>query len=121
MNQIKEAIQLTATSYGLQLFKVLDIEDKAIREKLLPASWGQTQISDASHLLVFCGYADVKDEHVDEYMNLKAEVSNIDVANLKGYGDFVKVTMSKFPIDFKQIWTAKQTYIALGNAMASLC
>lgn len=119
MNQIKEAIRLSASSYGLQLFKVLDVENKALREKLLPASWGQTQITGASHLLVFCGYADVKDEHIDEYMNLKAEVSNIDVANLKGYGDFVKGTMSKFPIEFKQVWTAKQTYIALGTAMAA--
>ena len=119
MNQIKEAIRLSASSYGLQLFKVLDVEDKTIREKLLPASWGQTQISDASHLLVFCGYADVKDEDVDEYMNLKAEVSNIDVEKLKGYGDFVKGTLNKFPVEFKQMWTAKQTYIALGNAMAA--
>ena len=119
MNQIKEAIRLTATSYGLQLFKVVDVEDKDIREKLKPASWAQPQITDASHLLVFCGYADVKDEHIDEYMNLKAEVSNIDVENLKGYGDFVKGNMNAASAEFKQIWTAKQTYIALGNAMAA--
>ena len=71
LNLIKEAIQLTATSYGLQLFKVLDVRDKAIREKLKEASWGQSQITDSSHLLVFCNYADATDEHVDEYIKIK--------------------------------------------------
>jgi len=117
--QIKEAIQLSASSYGLQLFKVLDIEDKDLRDKLKPASWDQPQITDASHLLVFCGYADVKDEHIDEYMNLKADTQNLDVEMLKGYGDFVKGKMKEFPVEFKQAWTAKQTYIALGNAMSA--
>lgn len=119
LNQIKEAIQLTATSYGLQLFKVLDVQDNDLREKLLPASWAQSQIIDASHLLVFCGYAEVKDENIDEYMNLKADLSKIDVEMLKGYGDFVKGNMNNASVEFKQVWTAKQTYIALGNAMAA--
>ena len=117
MSQIKEAIRLSASSYGLQLFKVIDVENKEIREKLQPASWGQPQITDASHILVFCGYADVKDEHIDEYMNLKADTQGLDVENLKGYGDFVKGKMNEAPVEFKQVWTAKQTYIALGVAM----
>ncbi len=54
LEKIKEAIQLSASSYGLQLYKILIIEDQETREKLKPASWGQSQISNASHLLVFC-------------------------------------------------------------------
>ena len=86
LNLIKEAIQLTATSYGLQLFKVLDVRDKAIREKLKEASWGQSQITDSSHLLVFCNYADATDEHVDEYIKNKAEAQGIDSTAIQGYG-----------------------------------
>ena len=119
MNFIKEAIQLAATSYGLQLFKVLDVEDPAIREKLKPASWGQTQITDASHLLVFCNYADVKDENIDAYVQLKADTEGMDTAAFQAYGDFMKSTIHKSPVAHKQIWTAKQTYIALGNALAA--
>lgn len=117
INKIKEAIRLSASSYGLQLFKVLDIQSPEIREQLKPASWGQPQITDASHLLVFCGYNDVKDEHIDEYMQLKADTQNFDVSALKGYGDFVKGKMSENSIDQKQAWTAKQTYIALSSAL----
>lgn len=119
LNLIKEAIQLTATSYGLQLFKVLDVRDKAIREKLKEASWGQSQITDSSHLLVFCNYADATDEHVDEYINNKAEAQGIDSTALQGYGDFMKSSIKNFPVDHRQIWNSKQTYIALGKAMTA--
>lgn len=119
LNLIKEAIQLTATSYGLQLLKVLDVRDKAIREKLKEASWGQSQITDSSHLLVFCNYADATDEHVDEYIKLKAEAQEIDSSALHGYGDFMKSSIKNFSIEHRQIWNSKQTYIALGNAMVA--
>ncbi len=114
---IKEAIQLSATSYGLQLFKVLIIEDPTIREKLKPASWGQPQITDASHLLVFCGYNDVTDDDVEAYINLKAQTQDVEVASLKGASDFMKVKMKEKSPEEKQNWTAKQTYIALSNAL----
>ncbi len=114
---VKEAIQLSATSYGLQLFKVLIIEDQIIREKLKPASWGQSQITDASHLLVFCGYNDVTDNDVETYINLKALSQDVEVASLKGTSDFMKMKMKEKSAEEKQTWTAKQTYIALSNAL----
>jgi len=50
---------LSASSYGVQPYKVLIIENAALREQLRPNSWGQSPITDASHLLVFCNYAKV--------------------------------------------------------------
>lgn len=50
---LKESIQLSASSYGLQPYKVLIIENPEIRAKLQPASWGQTQIVDAAYVIVF--------------------------------------------------------------------
>ena len=119
LSKIKEAIQLSASSYGLQLFKVLDIESPQIREKLKPASWGQSQITDASHLFVFCNYADVSDNDINQYMSLKAETQELDLDSLKGYGDFVKSKLNEKSIEEKQTWTAKQTYIALSSALAA--
>ena len=65
------------------------IEDPEVRKKLTPASWGQTQIEDASHLLVFCGNTSVTPELIDEFINIKSEVQGIDKSGLKGYGDFI--------------------------------
>ena len=115
---IKEAVRLSASSYGLQLYKVLIIEDAEIRERLKPASWGQSQITDASHLFVFCNYAEVTDDHIDEYINLKANTQGLDVESLVDYGNMMKGSMSGLSDAQKSQWTAKQTYIALGNLLA---
>jgi nitroreductase len=56
LDKVKEAIRLSPSSYGLQPYKVLIIENQEIREKLKPVSWDQAQITEASHLIVFCNY-----------------------------------------------------------------
>lgn len=116
---IKEAINLTATSYGLQSFKVLIVENPEIKEQLLPASWGQAQITQAPHLLVFCSFNKVTNDDIDAYLKLKSDIQGIALENLGGYGDFMKSTIGSFPPEATQSWTKKQTYIALGNAMAA--
>jgi len=115
--KIKTAIQLAASSYGLQAYKILDIQDKAIREELKAASWGQTQITDASHLLVFCGYKEVTPEIIDAFVAQKAKHNGQDSAEYKGYADFMKGTLSAKSKEEIEVWTAKQTYIALGKAL----
>ena len=59
LDQLKEAVRLSASSFGLQLYKVLVVEDLAIKEKLLPATYGQTPVVDSSQLFVFCNYTKV--------------------------------------------------------------
>ena len=118
LQQIKEAIRLSPSSYGLQAFKILDIKDKDIREKLKLASYWPPQITEASHLLVFCGSADVNDGHIDDYLNLKADTQGFDVELLKEFRNFMKVFIEGRKSG-KQVWTAKQTYIALSNAIAA--
>jgi nitroreductase len=85
----------------------------------LGASYGQAQVTDASHLLVFCNFKKVTPENVDSYLQLKADTQGMDVENLKGYGDFMKSTIGSFPAEATENWTSKQTYIALANAMTA--
>lgn len=119
LDTIKEVIRLSASSYGLQLYKVLVIEDPEIREKLKSVSWGQPQITDASHLVVFCNYTNVTDQHIDDFLELKAETQNLELEGLKDYGSMMKGSMSGLSDSQKSQWTAKQTYIALGNLLAA--
>ena len=117
IDQIKEAIQLAATSYGLQLFKVLEIQDPEVRAKLQPASWNQTQVVDASHLFVICSYTQVTEADIDNYISLKANTQNIPEEAIEGYGNFMKGTILEQSEAFIKEWTAKQTYILLGTAL----
>lgn len=114
---LKEAIQLSASSFGLQLYKVIIVENPETRTTLQAASWGQTQIVDASHLLVFANQTTVDNGDVDNYLNNVAATRNLPIEALTGYGDYMKGFLGNLPEDAKPIWTSKQTYIALGNLL----
>lgn len=117
IDYIKEVVQLSASSYGLQPYKILEIKNSKLREELKPLSWNQSQITDASHLFVFCNYKMVIDSDVDELIKLKSDINNIPIAKISGYGDFVKGKLKEKSETEMFHWTAKQTYIALSNAM----
>lgn len=117
LNTLKEAIQLSTSSYGLQPYKVLIIENPEIREQLKPFSWNQTQITEASHMFVFTNFVDIKEEHIDSYMSNMAQTRGLNIEDLKGYSDFMKSKLISLPNDIKSNWTSKQTYLALGNLL----
>jgi len=117
IDYVKEAVQLSASSYGLQPYKILEIKNPKLREELKPLSWNQSQITDASHLFVFCNYKLVNEKDVDDLIQLKSETNGISIDKISAYGDFVKNKLSEKSAIEMENWTAKQTYIALSNAM----
>ncbi|MCB0481450.1 MAG: NAD(P)H-dependent oxidoreductase [Flavobacteriales bacterium] len=117
IHYIKEAVQLTASSYGLQPFKVLEIKNPELREELKPLAWNQSQITDASHLFVFCNAIEVTDQDVDDLMQLRAQTNDIPLEKLSGYGNFVKGKLKEKSAVEMFHWTAKQAYIALSTAL----
>ncbi len=116
-NTLKEAIRLSASSYGLQPYKVFIIENPELRAKIQPVAWGQSQIIDASHLIVFANITNFGDAEIDASLALTAETRGLPSDALKGYGDFMKSKISTLPEETRNVWTAKQTYLALGNLL----
>lgn len=112
-----EATRLSASSYGLQPYHVFVITDPEIKEKLRPVSWGQSQITDASHIIVFANVTDFGEELLDGYLQNVSNIRNIPEEGLKGYSDFMKSKLLNLTEEDKNIWTIKQVYIALGNMM----
>lgn len=116
---LKEAVNLTATSYGFQPFKVLIISDPQIRQQLSEASWGQRQVTEASHLFLFCNFLSISNEHIDDYFKLRAQINNLDIRESTEYSNMVKVQLASMDPVQMEIWTSKQTYIALGTILAA--
>jgi len=112
-----ETARLSASSYGLQPYHIFVITDIAIREKLKPVSWGQSQITDASHLLVFANSTNFDEQLVDDYLNRTAIVRDVSLESLSAYGNFMKKNIVNLPVEAKEVWAAKQVYLALGNVM----
>ena len=117
LNTLKEAIRLSSSSYGLQPYKVIIVENPELRAKIQPSAWGQSQIVEASHLIVFANETNIGDSAIDSYLKNISEIRNTPIEALNGYGDFMKSKILSLPEDAKNIWTAKQTYLALGNLL----
>ena len=114
---LKEAIQLSSSSYGLQPYKVLIIENEEIRKQLQPASWGQSQITEASHLFVFASVTNVDAEYITHYAENMAKTRNIPFDSVKGYADFMIGNITTLTPEKQIIWAQKQAYLALGNLL----
>jgi len=112
-----EATRLSASSYGLQPYHILVISNQETKEQLKPASWNQSQITDASHIIVFANATDFGEELVDDYVANVSQTRNIPEEGLRGYADFMKSKLIDLPLETKDSWTAKQAYIAFGNLM----
>ena len=116
---IKEAIRLAPSSYGLQLFKVIIIKDENLKRKLKSASYNQSQISDASHLFVFCNYTKIFEKDIDLYIDTKSKIQKQPINKLQGYGEFLKNNLLKKNTTETSIWTTNQVYIALAHLMTA--
>ena len=72
IDYLKEAINFIPSSYGLQPYKVLEIESKEMREKLREAAYGQPQLTEAAHVFVFANFTDYGPDKVDSFIKLSA-------------------------------------------------
>jgi nitroreductase len=117
---LEEALLLTASSGGLQPWKFIVVTDAAVRAKLRPASYGQAQITDASHLVVFASKNNFSEADVDAHIKHIAEVQGAPIealAPLRGMlvGGIVKAQDEPA----RNAWARNQAYIALGNLLTS--
>lgn len=117
VDAILNATRLSASSYGLQPYKVIVIENKELREKLKPAAYNQAQITEASHLLVFAVYENITADHINEFMALHANVKGIEVSMMAPFKNMLEQSLLSRPAEANFNWAARQAYIALGTAM----
>ena len=117
---LEQSLVLTPTSYGLQPYHFLIVQDAAKRAELLPNSWGQKQVVDCSHFVVFTARTEMTEADVDRFVKRSAEVRGVPAESLAAYrgmmlGDVVNGPRGKIAHE----WAARQCYIALGNLMTA--
>lgn len=114
---LKQAFNLTATSFGLQTIKMLIVQDVSIRKELVEHSFGQAQVMNASHLLILCINENISDQDVDAHFDNVIAVRNTPETILAPYRADLKAMMRDMSKEERQEWSIKQVYIALGNLM----
>jgi len=118
VDNILEAIRLTPTSYGLQPFKVIVIDNQELKEKIFNDACQQPQIKEASHILVFAANKKVTEKQVDEYMELIATARGISLNDLSGFRSMLNGVIAG-TAEQNFVWTARQAYIAFGVGIAA--
>lgn len=115
LESLQRIVRLAATSYGLQPFRVIIVENPELREKLKPAAYGQTQITDASHLVVFATMTSMTPEYIDDYRARMATARDLPITAVEGFGKTIKGQVAGMDEQTIINWNKRQTYIALGH------
>jgi len=117
VNRIVESARLAPTSSGLQPFELIVVTNKAVREQIKPIAWGQEQITDCSHLLVFAAW----NNYTPERINAMFDMTNAQRGGTNdGWEAYRQKLLSSYPqrdphVNFEH--AARQAYIALGAAL----
>lgn len=114
---LKEATRLSASSYGLQLYKVLVIENPELREELKRVSYNQSQITEASHLFVFCACSETYDQEIDDYFQLLFNLPGAEADQLTAYWQSTKSQISNMAKPDRNTWMEKQCYLAMSTLL----
>lgn len=117
---LEEALRLAPSSFGIQPWKFVVVETPALRAKLREASWGQSQVTEASHLVVLAVKQAVDGAHLDRYFADTAKTRGVAVESLAGFRKVIDgFVAGKAKAGQLETWSAKQVYIAAGQFMAA--
>lgn len=114
---ILEAIRLTASSSGLQPYQVIVVTNPELKAQIQPHAWGQSQITDCSHLLVFAAW----DNYTAERINMMFDLVNEERGFInEDWGNYRKMILSNYTrrdAETNYQHAARQAYIGLGTAL----
>jgi nitroreductase len=119
LNRILEATRLAPSSYGLMPYQVIVVVDQELKEKLVPACYGQTQLKDSSAVLIFAVWETISEIEVEYYIKTMALERELPVEELNDFKGMILGTLSNMTEEQKITWAQKQVYIGLGFSLVA--
>ncbi len=119
LDTVLEGARLSPSSYGLQPWKFIVVNNTKIRSKLREAGYGQAKISEASHLVVIAVPRVLDDSTVDEYIQSVADIRGVSIESLDGFSHALKGSVNGRTPQERVEWATRQAYIALGILLAT--
>lgn len=112
---LTNSLKMAPSSYGVQPWRFLDVQNSEIRNQLKQVSWNQSQITDADHLVVLLYKEKIDEAYIQDYVNQVASTRGVELATLEGYKDMMVQNLVKNLSPEKSAgWAQRQTYIAMG-------
>ncbi len=118
IDKIVEAARLAPTSSGLQPFKVIVVRNQEIKEKLTKGALNPDCMRDCSHVIIFAAWDRYTEERIDKVYDFTTDERGLPRGRFSSYTDKLKQIYLEQPAELNFAHTARQTYIALGLALA---
>lgn len=117
---LEKSLVLSPSSYGLQPWKFLVVTNPVLRAELRQHSWNQSQITDASHLVVFLAKRRIEEADVEKLISATSSIRGVPIESLGFYGDMIRKDLINGPRS-QHIgqWSSNQVYIALGTFLTA--
>lgn len=119
LEALTESLRLSASSFGLQPWHFVVVSDQSIKDKLVELSWNQTQVKDASHVIILCRKASMTAEDVDAYVQDVSDTRGVPIEDLEGYAGMMKGFLEQRSEEDVDNWAKNQVYIALGSLLTA--
>ena len=119
LDTLLDAITLSASGFGLQPYQIFMVEDADLKAKIQPIAYGQPQIVESSHLLIFAAWNEVSEAQIDAYMNLIAETRGMSLSDLGDFKGAIAGSMKYKSKEQQAQWADRQVYLAMGTALAA--
>lgn len=117
LKDILEAGKLSASSLGLQPYKIYVVESSENLTKLQDAFYNKSQVSTCSHLIIITSKKDIEDQYIDGYFKHITEVRDVEPESLEPFRKSINFYRESIEKDQMQAWNEKQGYIVLANLM----
>lgn len=118
IDKIIEAARFAPTSSGLQPFKILVVENQELKDKLAEGALNPDCMRECSHVLVFAAWDRYTAERIDKVYDFTTDERNLPRGRFGSYTDKLKSIYLNEAAESNFAHTARQTYIALGLALA---
>jgi nitroreductase len=115
--ELQESLRLSASSFGLQPWKFITVTDKKLRTQLVQHAWNQSQVTDASHLIVLCARTDIDASYIKSFIAFTAKERKIPAESLAQYEQMMLGFAKNMSKEAMVAWAKNQVYIALGTLM----
>ncbi len=117
LEKLIKAFNLTATSYGLQPIRLVVVKNKEMQAALVPHSYKQNQVAQASHVLVICIETNIDQEYITKYFERVKKVRGTSDQILSPFKDALVDSFSEKETEEIRQWATNQAYLAMGNLL----
>lgn len=118
IDELKEAVRLSASAYGLQPYKLLVVENESLKRDCVPFSYDQDKVANCSHLLVLVNQTSITKQEINNYISALAGEQGTQEAALEAYKTTISDDILSRDQQEQALWCEQQCYIALGNLLS---